>query len=139
MPVSVFPRLRSHQFARWTVGKIHTRRTAISSSVTSLTPPNTAIYTGTKGAVDAITGVLAKELGSRNIRVNAINPGLIETEGSQSLGSANVESDMRKWVESTASLGRIGQVDDIAPTAVYFASDDSKYMTGQILAVSGGM
>ncbi len=111
----------------------------ISSSVTSLTPPNSAIYTGTKGAVDAITGVLAKELGSRNIRVNAINPGLIETEGSHVLGSAHADNDMRKWVESAAPLRRIGQVDDIAPTAVYLASDDSKYMTGEILTVSGGM
>lgn len=111
----------------------------ISSAVTSLTPANSAIYTGTKGAVDAITGVLAKELGVRQIRVNAINPGMIETEGTQAVGVTAADSDMRKWVESAASLGRIGQVDDIAPTAVYLASDNSKYMTGEILTVSGGM
>lgn len=111
----------------------------ISSAVTSLTPANSAIYTGTKGAVDAITGVLAKELGVRQIRVNAINPGMIETEGTQAVGVTTADSDMRKWVESAASLGRIGQVDDIAPTAVYLASDNSKYMTGEILTVSGGM
>jgi 3-oxoacyl-[acyl-carrier protein] reductase len=83
--------------------------------------------------------VLAKELGARQIRVNAINPGMIETEGAQTMGVTALESDMRKWVESTAPLGRIGQVDDIAPTAVYLASDNSKYMTGEILTVSGGM
>lgn len=111
----------------------------ISSAVTALTLPNTAVYTGTKGAVDVITRVLAKELGPRKIRVNAINPGVIETEGARAMGVTTAESDMRKWVESAAPLGRIGQVDDIAPTAVYLASDDSKYMTGEILTVSGGM
>ena len=109
----------------------------ISSGVTSLTPPNSAIYTGTKGAVDAITGVLAKELGPRKIRVNAINPGMIETEGTH---AANfLEGDFRNWIESTAPLKRIGQVDDIAPSAVYLASDDSKYMTGETLLITGGM
>lgn len=111
----------------------------ISSVVTSITPPNSAIYTDTKGAVDAITGVLAKELGPRKIRVNTINPGMIETEGTQSAGITQADSDMRKWVETAAPLGRIGQVDDIAPTAVYLASDDSKYMTGETIAISGGM
>lgn len=109
----------------------------ISSSVTSLTPPNSAVYTGTKGAVDAITGVLAKELGGRKIRVNAINPGMIETEGTHAGGFT--EGELRTWVESTAPLGRIGQVDDIAPTAVYLASEDSKYMTGQTISIAGGM
>ena len=109
----------------------------ISSGVTSLTPANSAIYTGTKGAVDAITGVLAKELGARKIRVNAINPGMIETEGTH---AANfLEGDFRNWIESTAPLKRIGQVDDIAPSAVYLASDDSKYMTGETLLITGGM
>jgi len=111
----------------------------ISSAVTALTPPNTVVYTATKGAVDVITGVLAKELGPRKIRVNAINPGMIETEGAQAMGVTTAESAMRKWMESAAPLGRIGQVDDNAPTAVYLASDDSKYMTGEILTVSGGM
>jgi 3-oxoacyl-[acyl-carrier protein] reductase len=109
----------------------------ISSTVTSITPPNSAVYTGTKGAVDAMTGVLAKELAPKNIRVNAINPGLIETEGTISGGLA--EGDMRGWIEATTPLGRIGQVDDIAPAAVYFASDDSKYVTGECLRVAGGL
>jgi 3-oxoacyl-[acyl-carrier protein] reductase len=109
----------------------------ISSAVTSLTPPNSSVYTGTKGAVDSITGVLAKELGARKIRVNAINPGLIATEGTHTGGFS--EGDMKVWFETTAPLGRIGQVDDIAPSAVYLASDDSKYITGETLSIAGGM
>jgi 3-oxoacyl-[acyl-carrier protein] reductase len=109
----------------------------ISSAVTTLNPPGSVVYTATKGAVDSITGVLAKELGARNIRVNAINPGLIVTEGTDAGGFS--EGDMKNWVESTASLGRVGQVDDIGPTAVYLASDDSKYVTGETLKVAGGM
>lgn len=109
----------------------------ISSVVTTLTPPNSAVYTATKGAVDALTGVLAKELGARKIRVNAINPGLIATEGAHAGGFT--EGDMKTWVETTAPLGRIGQVDDIGPTAVYLASEDSKYVTGETIKVAGGM
>ena len=109
----------------------------ISSGVTTLTPPNFSVYTGTKGAVDAITGSLAKELGSRKIRVNAINPGMIATEGVHSAGFSG--GDFEKWVVSTAPLGRVGQPDDIAPTAVYLASSDSKYMTGETLLVTGGL
>ncbi|HEY8084197.1 MAG TPA: glucose 1-dehydrogenase [Methylophilaceae bacterium] len=109
----------------------------ISSAVTSLNLPNSSIYTATKGAVDSITAVLSKELGARKIRVNAINPGLIATEGTNSAGFA--EGDMKDWFEATAPLGRIGQVDDIAPVALYLASDDSKYITGETLKVSGGM
>ena len=109
----------------------------ISSGVTTLTPPNTTVYTGTKGAVDAITGSLAKELGSRKIRVNAINPGMIATEGVQSAGFSG--GDFEKYVVSTAPLGRVGQPDDIAPTAVFLASPDSKYMTGETLLVAGGL
>jgi 3-oxoacyl-[acyl-carrier protein] reductase len=109
----------------------------IGSGVSSMLPPNTATYAGTKAAVDAITGVLAKELGARNIRVNSINPGMIETEGVHAAGFA--ESDFRKWVESQSPLGRIGQTDDIAPTAVYLASADSKYLTGETLRVTGGI
>jgi 3-oxoacyl-[acyl-carrier protein] reductase len=74
--------------------------------------------------VDAITGVLGKELGPRKIRVNSLNPGMIETEGVHAAGY--IESDFRKWVESQSPLGRIGQTDDISPTAVYLASSDSK-------------
>src|SRR5262245_17624536 len=109
----------------------------IGSGVSTINPPNSSVYTGTKAALDSITAVLAKELGPRKIRVNSINPGLIETEGVQSQGFN--EGDFRKWVESTSPLGRIGQTDDIAPTAVYLASDDSKYLTGEQIRVTGGM
>jgi len=82
-------------------------------------------------------GVLAKELGPRKIRVNSINPGMIETEGVHTAGF--VGSDFQKLVETQSPLGRMGQPDDIAPTAVYLASNDSKYMTGEALLVSGGL
>ena len=93
----------------------------IGSGVSRITPATTAVYTATKGALDAITGVLAKELGPRKIRVNSINPGMIETEGVRSAGFS--DSDFRKWVEAQAPLGRIGQTDDIAPTAVCLARE----------------
>lgn len=109
----------------------------ISSVVTSLTPPTSSVYTGSKGAVDAITRTLAKELGPRKIRVNAINPGMVETEGFTAAGLG--EGEFRKQVEAQAPLGRIGQPDDIAPVAVFLASSDSQYMTGEILRVSGGL
>ena len=109
----------------------------IGSGVSTIRPPNSAVYTATKGAVDAITGVLAKELGPRKIRVNSLNPGMIETEGVHTAGF--IESDFRKWVESQSPLGRIGQTDDISPTAVYLASSDSKYLTGEIIRVTGGI
>jgi 3-oxoacyl-[acyl-carrier protein] reductase len=109
----------------------------IGSGVSSMLPPNSAIYSAAKAGVDAITGVLAKELGSRNIRVNSIKPGLIETEGVHAAGF--VGSDFQKMVETQAPLGRMGQPDDISPTAVYLASSDSKYMTGEKLLVAGGL
>jgi 3-oxoacyl-[acyl-carrier protein] reductase len=109
----------------------------ISSTVTSLTPPNGVVYTATKGAVDAITRTLAKELGARKIRVNAINPGLIETEGVVSGGFT--EGDFRKAIEAQTPLARIGQPDDIAPAAVFLASDDSKYLTGETIRIAGGL
>jgi 3-oxoacyl-[acyl-carrier protein] reductase len=109
----------------------------IGSGVSTACPPNSSTYTATKASVDAITAVLAKELGPRKIRVNSINPGMIETEGLHSAGF--VESDFRKWVQAQSPLGRIGQTDDIAPTAVYLASSDSKYLTGEILRVTGGI
>jgi 3-oxoacyl-[acyl-carrier protein] reductase len=109
----------------------------VGSGVSTIHPPNTSTYTATKAAVDAITVVLSKELGPRKIRVNSINPGMIETEGVRTAGFN--EGDFRKWIESTASLGRIGQPDDIAPTAVYLASSDSKYLTGETLRVTGGL
>jgi len=109
----------------------------ISSAVTSLNPPNTSVYSGTKGAVDAITRTLAKELGPRNIRVNAINPGMVETEGVIAAGFN--EGEFRKGVEAQTPLGRIGQPDDIAPAAVFLASSDAKYITGETLRIAGGL
>jgi 3-oxoacyl-[acyl-carrier protein] reductase len=109
----------------------------VGSGVSSILPPNTSIYTATKAAVDAITGILAKELGPRKIRVNSINPGMIETEGVHAAGFK--DSDFQKWVESQSPLGRIGQPDDIAPSAVYLASSDSKYLTGELVRVTGGI
>ena len=108
----------------------------ISSTVTSLTPATTSVYTATKGAVDAITRTLAKELGPRNIRVNAINPGMVETEGVIAAGFD--KGEFRKSVEAQTPLGRIGQPHDIAPTAVFLASSDSQWITGETLRVAGG-
>ena len=109
----------------------------ISSAVTSLNPPNTSVYSGTKGAVDAITRTLAKELGPRNIRVNAINPGMVETEGVIAAGFN--EGEFRKGVEAQTPLGRIGQPKDIAPAAVFLASSDAQWITGETLRVAGGL
>jgi 3-oxoacyl-[acyl-carrier protein] reductase len=109
----------------------------ISSSISRLLPPNSAVYSSTKAAVDAITVVLARELGPRRIRVNAINPGMIETEGIRAAGLD--EGDMRKWVETTAALGRVGQVDDIAPAVAFLASPEAAYITGEMLHISGGL
>ena len=108
----------------------------ISSVVSTLGFPNAAVYSGTKGAVDAITRSLAKELGPRGIRVNAINPGMVETEGTHSTGI--VESDMRKQVEAQTPLGRIGKPQDIAGAAVFLASPDSSWITGESFVISGG-
>jgi 3-oxoacyl-[acyl-carrier protein] reductase len=109
----------------------------ISSSASTLTPPNTSVYSATKGAVDAVTRSLAKELGPRHIRVNAINPGMVETEGVHAAGLH--ESDFRKEIESRTPLGRIGQVEDIAPTAVFLASPDSAWITGETFIITGGL
>ena len=109
----------------------------ISSLVSTKGFPDAAVYSGTKGAVDAITRSLARELGSRGIRVNAINPGRVETEGTHSAGIA--ESDMRKQVEAQTPLGRIGQPQDIAGAAVFLASADSSWITGETLVISGGL
>jgi len=109
----------------------------MSSVVSTLTPPNTSVYSATKGAVDAVTGALAKELGPRHIRVNAIRPGLVETEGTQSIGFTS--GDVRKDFEAQASLGRIGQPDDIAKAVVFLASSDSSWVTGETLLVAGGV
>jgi 3-oxoacyl-[acyl-carrier protein] reductase len=109
----------------------------ISSVVATLTPPNGSVYSATKAAVDAVTRSLAKELGPRKIRVNAINPGMVETEGLRSSGIA--ASDSRKQTEAHTPLGRIGQPADIAPAAVFLASDDSAWITGETLTIAGGM
>ena len=108
----------------------------ISSVVSTLGFPNASVYSGTKGAVDSITRSLAKELGPRGIRVNAINPGMVETEGTRSAGIA--ESEMRKQVEALTPLGRIGKPNDIAGAAVFLASSDSSWITGETLVISGG-
>jgi 3-oxoacyl-[acyl-carrier protein] reductase len=108
----------------------------ISSIASTFTPPATSVYSGTKAAVDAATRVLAKELGSRKIRVNAISPGMVETEGVHSAGLA--EGEFRKQFEAQAPLGRIGQPVDIASAAVFFASSDSGWITGETPYVAGG-
>ena len=109
----------------------------LGSVVTSLTPPNSAVYTGTKGAVDAITGVLAKELGAKKIRVNGLNPGIIETEGTHTAGF--IGSDFANHAVTQTPLGRIGQPGDIASIAVFLASDDSGWLTGELIRAGGGM
>lgn len=109
----------------------------IGSAVSRLTPPNSAVYTGTKGALDAITGVLARELGPKKIRVNTINPGIVETEGTHTGGF--IGSDFDKAFVAMAPLGRIGKVGDIAPIAVFLASEESSYLTGEQLLASGGV
>jgi 3-oxoacyl-[acyl-carrier protein] reductase len=109
----------------------------ISSLASSYTPPNTVVYSATKAAVDAVTKVLAKELGPRNIRVNAINPGMVETEGVQAGGFA--DGDFRKLLESQTPLGRIGQPEDVAPAAVFLSSADAAWITGETLFIAGGV
>jgi 3-oxoacyl-[acyl-carrier protein] reductase len=108
----------------------------ISSVVSTLAPAAGSVYSGTKGAVDTITRSLAKELASRKIRVNAINPGLVSTEGTNSAGI--VGSDFEKHAVATTPLGRIGQPDDIALPAVFLASEDARWITGETIYVSGG-
>ena len=109
----------------------------IGSNASSLTPPASAVYTATKGAVDAVTHVLAKELGPKKIRVNSINPGMVETEGVHASGI--IGSDFQKQMEAQTPLGRIAQPADIAPIAVFLASADSGWLTGETLLASGGL
>lgn len=108
----------------------------ISSIVSTLAFPNAAVYSGTKGAVDAITRSLATELGPRKIRVNAIRPGMVETEGTHAAGIE--ESEMKKQVLAMTPLGRLGQPEDIASAAVFLASADSSWITGETLVIAGG-
>jgi 3-oxoacyl-[acyl-carrier protein] reductase len=105
--------------------------------VATAAPPNASVYSATKAAVDAVTRSLAKELGPRKVRVNSINPGMVETEGWHAAGIA--DSDLHKQVEAQTPLGRIGQPRDIAPAAVFLASDDSAWLTGETLYISGGL
>lgn len=109
----------------------------IGSVVTTLAPPTTAVYTATKAAVTSITQVLAKELAPRKIRVNSINPGGVETEGSHAVGM--IGSDFEKQLVAQTPLGRIGQPGDIASVAVFLASSESAWITGEALVVSGGL
>ena len=109
----------------------------ISSSVTSFTPANFLIYTASKAAVDSITKTLANELGSRNIRVNAVNPGLVITEGVHESGF--FDESFKTYIESITPLGRIGVPDDIAPAVAYLASDEAGWVTGESLIVGGGL
>lgn len=109
----------------------------IGSVASSTTPPASAVYTATKGAVDAVTRVLAKELGAKRIRVNSINPGIVETEGTHTAGI--VGSDFQKQTELQTPLGRSAQPGDIAPVAVFLASQDSGWLTGETLLASGGL
>ena len=109
----------------------------VGSAVSRITPPNSAVYTATKGAVDAITGVLSRELGPRKIRVNSINPGIVETEGTHSAGF--IGSDFEKAIVAQAPFGRSGQPEEIADIAVFLASKESRWLTGETLIASGGM
>jgi 3-oxoacyl-[acyl-carrier protein] reductase len=108
----------------------------VSSIVSELAPPGSSVYSGTKGALDAITRVLAKELSARKIRVNTIAPGAVETEGTHAAGM--VGSDFINEVIKKTPLGRLGQPDDIARVALFLASEDSGWLTGERLVVSGG-
>jgi 3-oxoacyl-[acyl-carrier protein] reductase len=109
----------------------------IGSTASRITPPTSAVYTATKGAVDAITQVLSKELGPKRIRVNSINPGMVETEGVHAAGF--VGSDFQKQFQAHTPLGRIAQPDDIAPIAVFLASGESGWLTGETILASGGL
>lgn len=109
----------------------------ISSGVSTIAPANSAVYTATKAAVDAITAVLAKELAPRKIRVNAVNPGMIITEGAMAAGYH--EGDMRKWIETATPLGRVGEAAEIAAVVAFLASDAASYVTGETLHVTGGL
>jgi 3-oxoacyl-[acyl-carrier protein] reductase len=108
----------------------------VGSAFTEFNVPDSSVYTASKGAVDSITSVLSKELGPKKIRVNSINPGMVETEGAHSAGV--IGSDFQTTFERQTPLGRIGQVSDITPLAVFLASNDSGWLTGETLVASGG-
>lgn len=110
----------------------------ISSVVSMNRLPNSVVYSATKSALDQVTRVLAVELGPKNIRVNSINPGPVETEGTRAIGLLGSGSEMEKGMVASTPLGRIGQPDDIARVAAFLASDDSAWISGEVIAVSGG-
>jgi 3-oxoacyl-[acyl-carrier protein] reductase len=109
----------------------------IASTAVSMSMPTTSLYTSTKAAVESLTRVHSKELGPRKIRVNTISPGGVETEGVHDLGILG--TDFEKQMIAQTPLGRMGQPGDIAPIAVFLASDDSGWLTGETLSVSGGL
>ena len=126
--------------ARRSVDKTACERSSIiniGSVASRITPPGSSVYSGTKGAVDAITGVLSRELGPKKIRVNALNPGMVETEGTHSAGV--IGSDFETGTIAQTPLGRVGQAGDIASIAVFLASDDSAWLTGEQILASGGL
>jgi 3-oxoacyl-[acyl-carrier protein] reductase len=109
----------------------------IGSVASRITSPNSAVYSGTKAAVDAITVVLSRELGPKKIRVNTLSPGVVETEGTHSGGF--IGSDFAKAALAQTPLGRIGRPGDIASIAIFLASEDSAWLTGERLLASGGL
>jgi 3-oxoacyl-[acyl-carrier protein] reductase len=109
----------------------------IGSAVSRIAPANSAVYTATKASVDAITGVLSKELGPKKIRVNSINPGVVKTEGTQTAGI--IGSDFEKGLVAQTPLGRTGQPSDIASVAVFLASENSAWLTGETIIAGGGL
>jgi 3-oxoacyl-[acyl-carrier protein] reductase len=109
----------------------------IGSAASRITLPGTAVYTATKGAVDAITGVLSRELGPRNIRVNTLSPGMVVTEGA--LAGGFIESEKATSIVNQTPLGRLGKPEDIASVAVFLASDDARWVTGERLLTGGGL
>jgi 3-oxoacyl-[acyl-carrier protein] reductase len=109
----------------------------VSSVAGTVGLPMASVYSATKAAIDAVTRALSKELGPRKIRVNSINPGMVETEGVQASGLG--EGDFRKQVEAQTPLGRVGQPNDVAPVAAFLASADAGWITGETIHISGGM
>ena len=108
----------------------------ISSGVSTIAPPGSAVYTATKASVDAVTSVLSKELAAKKIRVNAVNPGMIVTEGVKSAGFH--EGELRTWIETATPMGRVGKVEEIASVVTFLASEGASYITGETLHVTGG-
>jgi 3-oxoacyl-[acyl-carrier protein] reductase len=111
----------------------------IGSGASQMCPPNYSIYSASKSALDAVTRVFAKELAPRKIWVNAIDPGATLSEGTQAAGLYGVGSEFEKQLVAVTPLGRIGTPSDIAPIAVFLASDDSGWLTGEIILASGGL